>query len=64
MMRIRELRTEKGLTALKLAAIMGVSFQAVGKWERGEAMPRADQLPKLAEAFGCKIDDLYAKGEG
>ena len=63
-MQIRKLRTEKGMTALQLAEIMDVSFQAVGKWERGEALPRAEQLPKLAETLGCKIDDLYEKEVG
>ena len=41
---------------------MGVSQQAVGKWERGESLPRAEQLPKLAELLHCKIDDLFDKG--
>lgn len=42
---------------------MGVSYQAVGKWERGESFPVAAQLPALAKALQCSIDDLYTKSE-
>ena len=41
---------------------MGVSYQAVGKWERGESFPVAAQLPALAKALQCSIDDLYEEG--
>lgn len=62
-MKIRKLRTDCNMSTVQLADTMGVSIQAVGKWERGEAFPRAEQLPKLAETFGCKIDELYEKEE-
>ena len=57
---IRSLRIAAKLTQEQLAAILGVSYQAVGKWERGEAYPSASQLPALAEALHCTIDELYA----
>ena len=36
---------------------------AISAWESGEKMPRASQLPALAEALNCTIDDLYNGGK-
>ena len=38
---------------------MGTSQAAVGMWETGARMPRADKLPKLAEVLGCSVADLF-----
>ena len=51
------------MTQASLAAVMKVSPQAVGKWERGEAYPAASQLPELAKALDCTIDELYQPPE-
>lgn len=59
MLQIRRLRRERDMSTAQLAETMDVTVKAVGKWERGEAYPRAKQLPKLAETLGCTIDDLY-----
>ncbi len=56
-------RIAAGLTQEQLAALMGVSYQAVGKWERGEGYPAAAQLPALAAALHCSIDELYTSTE-
>ena len=58
---IKRLKTEQGVSTQQLADKMGVTVQAVGKWERGEGFPRAEQLPKLADLLGCSIDDLFDK---
>ncbi|MBS5658555.1 MAG: helix-turn-helix transcriptional regulator [Oscillibacter sp.] len=58
---IRALREKKGLSAKKLADLMEVTPQAVGKWERGEANPSAMQLPVLADLLGCTIDALFGR---
>lgn len=63
MMRIKELRNKAGLTQLQLAAEMGVGQNAVCAWESEVALPRARQLPELARALGCTIDELYAQEE-
>ena len=63
MMRIRKLRAKRGISTAQLATTMNVTVKAVGKWERGEGYPRAEQLPKLAETLGCKIDELYEREE-
>jgi len=55
---IRKLRTEHGLTQEKLAEFLGVSFQAVSKWERGDSVPDIFMLPIIASFFGVTTDYL------
>ena len=57
---IRKLRIEHGLTQEKLADFLGVSFQAVSKWENGDSMPDITRLPSLAKALGVSIDELLS----
>ena len=45
----------------ELARIMGVDQAAVTRWERGLVLPRAAKIPKLADLFGCTIDQLYGR---
>jgi len=52
--RLRMLREKKGLTAEQLAEQLGVSYGAIGRWERGEADPPLRLFPKMAEVFGLK----------
>lgn len=60
---IKTKRADLGISAQTLAVALDVSPQAVSKWERGEALPRADLLPKLAEELHCTIDELFDHGE-
>ena len=50
--RIRENRVRAGLSQEQLAELTGVSRQAVGKWEAGQAAPGAEKLQRLADLFG------------
>jgi transcriptional regulator with XRE-family HTH domain len=52
------LRREKGLTGEKLAEALGVSPQAVSKWENGRCLPETALLPALAEALSVRIDAI------
>ena len=61
-MRIRELREAANLTQKQVADSMGVLTSAVSNWESEVALPRARQLPLLAQVLGCSIDDLYHTG--
>ena len=56
--RIAEARRTAGLTQPDLAEKMGISFQAVSNWERGESMPDIAKLPELAAILGMSIDAL------
>ena len=58
-MNIKELREAAGLSQQQLAAAMGVLQSAVSNWETEIALPRARQLPALAAALGCTINDLF-----
>ena len=56
--RIAFLRKEKGLTQEELAQHMGISPQAVSKWENDQTCPDISALPKLARLFGITVDEL------
>lgn len=56
--RIAALRKEKGLTQEQLAEKVGVSAQAVSKWENDISCPDITLLPLLAELFGVSVDEL------
>ena len=58
-MRIRELREAREMTQGELAERMGVDRTGVNKWESEVALPRARQLPQLAEGLGCSISELF-----
>lgn len=58
-MRIRELREAQEMTQGELAERMGVDRTGVNKWESEVALPRARQLPQLAEVLGCSISELF-----
>ena len=56
--RIQALRKERGLTQKQLAETVGVTPQAVSKWETDESCPDITALPLLAEALGVSVDTL------
>ena len=56
--RIAALRKEKGLTQEELAQHMGVSGQAVSKWENDQTCPDISALPRLARLLGVTVDEL------
>lgn len=51
------------LSQEELAAQVGVSRQAVSKWELGDATPEVDKLLALAKAFGVTTDELLCQDE-
>lgn len=53
-----QLRKIKGLTQEDLAEKVGVTRQAVAKWEAGDTMPDLNKSKLLAEVLGVSIDDL------
>ena len=54
-------RRELGLTQEGLAQRLGVTNQAVSKWESGQSYPDIALLPKLADLFGITIDALFGR---
>lgn len=55
---LQRLRKEKGLTQEKLAEIIGISRQAVAKWEVGQSYPDIARLIALSDFFRVSIDKL------
>lgn len=60
---IAALRKAKGLTQSELGDRIGVSFQAVSKWERGETLPDITLLPDLARILETTIDYILLGSE-
>ena len=61
--RIAEKRKSKGYTQEQLAEMMGVSAQAVSKWENDISCPDVMTLPTLAQKLGCTVDELLTGRE-
>ena len=57
--KIKELRKQRGITQEQLANSIGISFQAVSKWENNLALPDISLAPILAGYFGVSMDDLF-----
>lgn len=60
--RIKFHRKRLGMTQEQLAERMGVSAQAVSKWENNLSCPDISVLPDLADVFGISVDELLGKG--
>ena len=58
---IKYLRTAAGLTQEQLANSLGVSFQAISKWETNSNMPDIQLLPQIAQLFGISIVALFSE---
>ena len=56
---IYTLRKEKRITQAQLAEKLGVSEQAISKWENGQCAPDVSLFPVMAEFFGVSIDRLF-----
>lgn len=54
-------RAQCGITQEELASRLGVTYQAVSKWENAKAAPDISFLPDMAEIFGCSIDELFGR---
>lgn len=57
------MRKRANLKQFELADLLKVERSTIAKWESGAAFPRAVQLPDLAAALHCTIDELYQPPE-
>lgn len=57
-----KLRTEKGLTQIQAAEILGVSNKAISKWECGEALPSVEMLVALSKLYEVSVDEILLAG--
>ena len=58
---IQKYRKEKEMTQEELADKLGVTYQAISKWENAKSAPDISFLPILADLFGCSIDTLFSR---
>ena len=58
---IRKLRKEKDITQEELAELLGITSQAVSKWESGAGLPDISQLVPLANVFEVPMDALFGR---
>lgn len=56
--RIKQARIDQNMTQLQLADLMGVSYQAVSNWERGNSMPDISKLEDLCNVLNLEISEL------
>ena len=57
--KIRELRRRDGRTQDNLAETLGVTAQAVSRWESGGSYPDMEMIPAISNYFGVSIDELF-----
>lgn len=57
--KIRTLRKSKNISQEVLANYLGVSFQAVSKWENGDTLPDVTMIPAIAVFFEVSTDELF-----
>lgn len=60
---LKRIRAHSGATQQQLADYLNVSPQSISKWEKGEAYPSIEYLPKMAEFFHCGINTFFSEYE-
>lgn len=59
--KIKEARVEQNMTQMNLADAMGVSYQAVSNWERGNSMPDISKLSELCDILHIRMEELLGE---
>ena len=57
-MRLKEARIKAGLSVSDVAKSLSISDVAVYMWENGQTTPKVANLKKLANLYGCSVDEL------
>lgn len=61
--KILSLRKSRNMTQVNLADKLGITYQAVSSWERGNSMPDIEKLPEIAKLFEISIDELIEESK-
>lgn len=62
--KLQKLRKEEGLSQEELACQLGVSRQAISKWERDSGYPETDKILRMGKIFHVSLDYLLGEDEG
>ena len=57
--KIKEYRKHHRLSQEEFGTLLGVSPQAISKWERVECYPDITFLPQIAKVLSCSVDDFF-----
>lgn len=61
---LKKIRAEANMTQVELAKKLNVSQASVSAWESNlEVYPREDIVIRIADLFGCSIDELFGRGK-
>lgn len=60
MLNIRVLRTNRHITQVELAKILGITQATLSDWENNKIAPKAERLPEIAKVLKCSVDDLFS----
>lgn len=60
---LKQMRLNNNLTQLNVADRLGLTPQAVSKWERYESMPDITLLPEIAQMYGITVEDILTAGK-
>lgn len=58
---MREKRSERHITQDLLSDLAGICIHTVRNWERGRSYPNIEEAAKIADVFGCSIDELVGR---
>ena len=61
---LAQLRKQQKLSQGQLANLLGITPQAISKWERGKSMPAFSLLPRVCEILGTTPDTLFQLAQG
>lgn len=56
---LKNIRLKQGLSQKQVADYLNISPQSISKWEKNEALPSIEYLPKLADILKCEINDFF-----
>lgn len=63
-MSLKGARERAGMRVTEAARRLMVTSPAVTQWENGKTIPRADRLARIAEIYGCTVDELLREEAG
>lgn len=58
---MREKRSERHITQDLLSDLAGICIHTVRNWEQGKSYPNIEEAAKMADVFGCSIDELVGR---